>query len=427
MSNRPAGMTRRSFLTTTAAMGAATLLGPGGRPASAQSAKPTISFWNGLTGADGKVMDELIGQFTKETGIQVELQMILWPDLYAKLQVSTPAGQGPDVCLIHTVEVPHFSSDGILDQMDDRTLSSKGFRGEDYLPSPWNGGTYQGKRYTIPLDVPQHTFFMNSKLMKDAGFVNANGTPKVPNGKDELVQMATKLTQGDVFGFGVGSGANIGQYVWMFHNLLWQNGANVFTPDLKKCALAEPAAVEAAEFWGSIYAKNKIATPANANPRDAFLAGKLAMWIAGSWNFTGLRAAKMDFAVAPVPKIFKQPTVFTIPHQFSLPKPKPLDPAKRDAAWSMIRWITDHVAEWTLRAGQVSAYRKPHTDPRIIGDPVLKTLLAQAPNWQHGQSTPRWVPAENLTRPEIESIYIGQKAAKPAVEGLARQIDALPS
>jgi len=59
-------------------------------------------------------------------------------------------------------------------------------------------------------------------------------------------------------------------------------------------------------------------------------------------------------------------------------------------------------------------------------DPVLKTLLAQAPNWQNGQPTPKWVAAENLTRPEIENVYIGQKAAKLAMEGLARQIDALP-
>jgi hypothetical protein len=36
------------------------------------------------------------------------------------------------------------------------------------------------------------------------------------------------------------------------------------------------------------------------------------------------------------------------------------------------------------------------------------------------------VAAENLTRPEIENVYIGQKAAKLAMEGLARQIDALP-
>ncbi|HWT80168.1 MAG TPA: extracellular solute-binding protein, partial [Candidatus Methylomirabilis sp.] len=383
------------------------------------------SFWNGLTGADGKVMGELIAQFTKETGIAVELQMIVWPDLYAKLQVSTPAGEGPDVCLIHTVEVPHFSADGILDQIDDRTLASKGFRGEDYLPSPWNGGTYQGKRYTIPLDVPQHIMFMNAKLMKDAGFANADGSPKVPGSKDELIQMATKLTRGDVFGFAMGT-VLLGRYTWAFHNLLWQNGTNIFTPDLRRSALADPAAIEVAEFWGSMYATHKIVPPANASARDAFIAGKLAMWIGGSWNFTGLRDAKVDFAVAPVPKIFKQPTVWTIPHQFSFPKPKAPDTAKREASWSMIRWITDHVAEWTLRAGQVSAYRKPHTDARITGDPVLKTLLSQAPNWQNGQSTPKWVAAENLTRPQIESVYIGQKNAKAAMEELARQINALP-
>jgi multiple sugar transport system substrate-binding protein len=136
MHTRLARITRRRFLASTAAMGAATVLAPGRRPALAEGAKPTISFWNGLTGADGKVMDDLIGQFTKDTGIAVEQQRIVWPDLYAKLQVSAPAGEGPDICLIHTVEVPHFAGDGILEVIDERTLAAKGFRGEDYLPSP---------------------------------------------------------------------------------------------------------------------------------------------------------------------------------------------------------------------------------------------------------------------------------------------------
>ena len=70
--------------------------GAGTRRAGAQ-AKPTITYWNGLTGADGKVMDGLIDQFTNETGIKMEQQRILWPDLYAKLQVSVPAGEGPDL------------------------------------------------------------------------------------------------------------------------------------------------------------------------------------------------------------------------------------------------------------------------------------------------------------------------------------------
>jgi multiple sugar transport system substrate-binding protein len=416
-------LTRRALLG--GALGVAATLPARVRRADAQ-AKPTISYWNGLTGADGKVMDALIDEFTRETGIKVEQQRIQWADLYAKLQVSVPAGEGPDLALIHTVEVPHFGGDGILESMDDATVAAKGFRGEDYISATWQGGVYEGKRYAIALDVPQHLFYMNLKIMRDAGLVAADGKPKVPASGSELVVMAKQMTKGDTFGFAMGSGLNIGRYTFGFHHMLWQNGANIYTPDLKRAAVAEPAAIEAAEFWGSFHAQHKVAPPANTNPRDAFIAGKVAMWIAGSWNLTGLRDAKVDFAVAPMPQLLKRPVVWTVPHQYTFPKRKVADAAKRDAVWTHIRWMTDHVAEWTLKAGQISASRKAHADPRITADPVLRTLFAQAPNWQAGQPTPRWVAAENLTRPVIETVYIGQRPARVAMEDLAKQINALP-
>ena len=423
MSDAHSEVGRRRFLIGTAAVAGGAILPVGARRAAAQ-AKPTISYWNGLTGADGKVMDELIDQFTRETGIAIEQQRIPWTDLYAKLQVSVPAGQGPDLALIHTVEVPHFASDGVLEPIDDATLGGKGFRGEDYLPATWQGGTFQGKRYAVALDVPQHILYLNTKVMKDAGLVGSDGRPRVPASRDDLVAMAKQMSKGDSFGFAIGTVAP-GRYTWGFQNLLWQNGANVYASDLKRSALAEPAAIEVADFWAGLGGPLKISPPANASCRDAFIAGKLGMWIAGSWNFTGLRDAKVEFTVAPVPRLFKQPVVWTMPHQYTFPKPKSVDRAKRDAAWTHIRWMTDHVAEWTLKAGQVSATRKSHTDPRITGDPVLRTLLAQAPNWQAGQPTPKWVAAENLTRPVIESVYTAQKPGKAAMEDLVRQINAL--
>src|SRR5689334_6186480 len=53
------GVSRREILTGAVAAGAAAVLPAGARRAAAQ-AKPTITYWNGLTGADGKIMDELI-------------------------------------------------------------------------------------------------------------------------------------------------------------------------------------------------------------------------------------------------------------------------------------------------------------------------------------------------------------------------------
>src|SRR5258705_7089854 len=157
-------VSRRAFVAGAASVGVAAWAGR----ATAQP-KATITYWNGLTGADGKVMDELIDRFTRETGIRIEQQRLPWADLYAKLQVAVPAGEGPDLALIHTIEVPHFANDGVLDPIADAAASGKGFRGDDYLPTTWQGGVYQGKRYAIPLDVPQHLLYMNTKVMKEAG------------------------------------------------------------------------------------------------------------------------------------------------------------------------------------------------------------------------------------------------------------------
>ena len=113
---RAAGVSRRTFV---AGAGAASVAA-WARRAAAQP-KATITYWNGLTGADGKVMDELIDRFTRDTGIRIEQQRLPWAELYAKLQVAVPAGEGPDLALIHTVEVPHFASDGVLEAIDDAT------------------------------------------------------------------------------------------------------------------------------------------------------------------------------------------------------------------------------------------------------------------------------------------------------------------
>src|SRR5438105_5615919 len=317
-------LTRRAFLIAAAA--AATSWPRRG----AAQPKATITYWNGLTGADGKVMDELIDRFTRETGIRVEQQRLPWAELYPKLQVSVPAGEGPDLALIHTVEVPHFANDGVLEAIDEAAAGGKGFRGEEYLPATWQGGTFQGKRYSLPLDVPQHVLYLNVKVMKEAGVTGPDGQPKAPASRDELVTMAKKMTRGDTFGVAIGT-LNPGRYTWGFHNLLWQNGANIYTPDLKRAGVADPAAVEVAEFWSGLAGGLGIAPPANANCRDAFIAGRLGMWIAGSWNFTGLREAKVDFTAAPVPRLFRQPVVWSMPHQYAFPKPKSADPAPREA------------------------------------------------------------------------------------------------
>ena len=45
--------------------------------------------------------------------------------------------------------------DGIFEPIDDKVVAEKGFKADDYIKVPWEAGIIQGKRYAIPLDVPQ--------------------------------------------------------------------------------------------------------------------------------------------------------------------------------------------------------------------------------------------------------------------------------
>ena len=56
------------------------------------------------------------------------------------------------------------------------------------------------------------------------------------------------------------------------------------------------------------------------------------------WNID----AKVEFVAVPVPRLFKQAVVWAMPHQYTFPKPKAADRARRDAAWAHVRWMTDH-------------------------------------------------------------------------------------
>jgi multiple sugar transport system substrate-binding protein len=124
---------------------------------------------------------------------------------------------------------------------------------------------FENKRYALPLDVPQHALYFNLKIMKDAGLVGSDGRPKVPASGAELVAMAKQLTKDDTFGFVIGSGTDTPGYTFGFHHMLWQNGANIYAPDLKRAGVAEPAAIEAAEFWGSFNTQHKVAPPPASN------------------------------------------------------------------------------------------------------------------------------------------------------------------
>jgi multiple sugar transport system substrate-binding protein len=415
---------------TPAAPAAAPTTGPGSASSnSGASAATRVSFWNDYTGGNGKAMDAMLASFTKETGIQVEQQQFAFPDLMAKLRTAGAAGQNPDAATILTFGVPSLANDGLLDEFTPEALGGHGFKAEDYPDTPWNAGNvFNNKRYGLPLDFVQFVMYLNDQMFKEAGLVDSAGKPKVPATKDELFQVAKQFTKGsDTFGLNIGPADGI----WWFENYLFQNGIGFFTEDLKKSALDQPAAIEVAQFWGQMSTEvasgMKVSPPNGTDASKAFIGQKLAMSIDGTWINPVLVDAKIPYTVAPVPNLFKNQKVWGIGHNFTLFKQATPDPSRREAAWKLIRWLTDNSDQWTLTGGVMGATKKVQADPRVLADPLLKVAAAQVPNLVFAQTSPRWEAAELKATPVVQGIYQGSTDPKAGMLQAAQDINAIPA
>ena len=372
-------------------------------------------------GVHTKSYGALLDGLNKATGVKVDEQVMNINDLYSKLAMGASVGQVPDCALLLTPAIPHFATIGVIDPIDPAVLTQNGIKEADYPKSVWDGETYQGKHYAVTQDLVRDILYLNDKMFQDAGLTDSNGKPKAPTNKEELIATAQKLTKNGAYGFAVGGGASYPA----FETFFWQNDANFFSADLSKSALADPAAIEVGDFWGSLATQLKIAPPDGVDQVKGFVAGKVGMVLDGTWDANGFVDAKVAFTVAQVPQVFKKPLVWSIGHEFTFPKQKTPSDAKVAGVWKLIRWMTDNGATWTLEGGVLAVNQKTLQDPRVANDPVLKVFLAGTDNWRGGQSTPKWTDAEAKVEPIMDAIYTGKQSAKDGLALAAKQLDAL--
>jgi multiple sugar transport system substrate-binding protein len=375
----------------------------------------TISYWNDYGGANGAAMDDLLAQFQKESGIKVEQQRMVATDINSKIRVANQGGQNPDLVMLNSFAIPGNAQAGILEEMDENTLAGHGFKAADFAPNAWATPVYQGKRYGLPLDAVMYMVFLNDKVFQDAGLAGSDGKPKPPTNRDELMSAAKSLTKGDVYGFSLGAGGDINP----FEQLLWQNNANVFSDDFSKPAIADPGAVEVATWYGSLLNTEKIVPPIGVDELKAFTAGKIGIWIGGSWNVSGFAQSNTAFTPAQMPQIFKKPIAWADTHNYTFPVQAKPDDAKRAAAWTMIKWFQDNVVTWTLNGGVLGASLKAQTDPKVTANPSLQVMAAQAPIWGFAQPTPKWADWEVKAPPVVQAIYGGTSDPTDALKQLS--------
>ena len=114
-------------------------------------------------------LKEIIADFTEETGIEAELQVVQWNEYWTLLEAGAQGGEMPDVFWMHSNESQRYMSNEILLDLTDRASDSELVDMSKYPEEIKELYTYDGKVYGIPKDIDTIALWYNKTMFDEAG------------------------------------------------------------------------------------------------------------------------------------------------------------------------------------------------------------------------------------------------------------------
>lgn len=323
-----------------------------------------LSFWNGFTGPDGRVMLEMIRQFNRENpDVQVTMQRIAWATYYNKLMVSALDGRGPEVYVLQAAQLPRMDRAGLLADLTDVYDETLRADISPRMVARMNFGTPDRERLLgLPLDAYPHGMYVNVDMLRAVGSVNPDGTVHPPENREEffkVAEAAMKLPDVDgakIWGWG------FGDWSYNFFTLVPQFGGQYVDADGVP-TLDHPGNVAALQFLVDLHQKYKIAPPPQGGIGGwvGFRQKRVAMAFDGVYMLGDLKRLndeqpdpqrKLNYIGVPIPQIGPKKGTYADSHALCVRSG--LSDAETAAAKRFIRFLSDQSLAWA-GAGQVPA------------------------------------------------------------------------
>jgi multiple sugar transport system substrate-binding protein len=423
-------LSRRQFLGIGAGVGAGLLLAAcGGKSANETTGASgggqnftgtydgppvTLQFWNGFTGGDGPFMRKLVKQFSDEQkNIDVKMNTIEWAQYYQRVPAAVNSGRGPDVGVMHVEQLATHAARRVIVPIDDVASGLK-LQESDFIPTIWQAGIYNGKRYGIPLDVHSLAMYYNKAQFTKAGIANP------PTNKAELDDALSKLQS-----------AGFKQPFWMpsywpahlmFLSLLWQFGGEPYSSDGTSATFNSDAGVQALTWMADQIKSGK--SPKNVaidTQYQAFKNDKDSVTWDGIWQINDLKAApNLQWGIAPVPQIGSKPAVWANSHNFVVMRQLNTDQNKLNASKVFIGWISQHSRAWA-GAGMIPARNSERDTSEFTSTPQA-AIAKQIPAMHFLPQIPGVgdVQAQTL-EVAVQKATLGQMDPKAALDQYASQ------
>ena len=248
-----------------------------------------------------KGLRQIADDWTAETGVKVNINVISWVEYWTLLSAGAMGGQLPDVFWMHINEAQNYMWADQLLNLNSYIDSDDAIDLNNYYEGIVGIYNLNGNQYALPKDHDTIALLYNKSIFDKYGieYPNDNWT------WEDYAATAAKITEagkGDGV-YGTAMNTNDGQDGW--YNLIYGWGGELITPDNKKSGMDEPKTIEAM-VW---LAENLIPSMpfqgvmAESDPDVLFLSGKIGMMLQGSWMVNTFYTAEnaKDYAWAMIP------------------------------------------------------------------------------------------------------------------------------
>lgn len=386
-----------------------------------------LTFWNGFTGPDGRVMLEMIRKFNHENpDVQVSMQRIAWGTYYNKLRVSALDGRGPNVFVLQAQLLPSMDRAGFIE--DVTPIYDQALR-DDIDPSviarvnfPLNG---RERLIGLPLDIWPRGLYYNADLLKSIGMVNADGSARPPETADEFLKAVTQLKKD------FDNDGSIDQWGWGFGP--WQDNFMSLVPQFRgrylddngEPTLDHPGNIQALQYLVDLLQKYKVAPPPQGGVAGwtGFRQKRVAMVWEGPYMLGDLKRINDGIAPdssqffhylgAPLPQVGPQKGTLADSHVLCLRKG--LDEKTRNGAMRFIKFLSDHSLEWA-DAGQVPIRKSALASEGFKKLQVQYAFSKQLPYVMYPPRTPSLTQLQNCINLACESAIRGTMTAEQALK-----------
>jgi multiple sugar transport system substrate-binding protein len=345
---------------------------------------------------------------------------------FEKLQTLIAADNMPDLYDMWEGYIQPYAANGALMNLDPFFASDDKVKKDELVPAAMEGGGWEGKVYAfcqgfMPGPV---SLYYNVEQFEKAGLA----VPTEDWTWNDLSAAAKALTKpNEQWGLTY----SLWFVPWLYW--IWSNGGDLFNADETKCALTDPKATEALQYWADMVLKDQTTLPSSEaqslqGPDNAFRTGKVAMYLGNCWDVPAMSAATEESG-------FKWSAVLS---------PKANDGGRiwYEHFWCWGMWPKTKLAKtgWFMIRDfildQVNQAAQPMVPPmeklfpvfdtpenEALGYKPLLALATQPGLLKIPGAGEKFDKISQLVQAEIDLVFIGEKTAEQAAQDVCPKVD----